>query len=414
MKTSLGTHSVLCVLLSVFGSLLPALSSAGEPGETTNPPQEADVPEQPADWVGKFSDGTPLTRQKLDEMLAAHKVWTQRNWKTLMQHLYEPLPPDRETGTGRLILKSANLEGANLEWANLLYANLEGANLLYANLEGADLRGANLKSANLEGANLEVAHLEHANLEWADLRGADLENAYLQQANLERAIYEPRPGRLPNLYGLINANNLEKMQFVDFPPGLVELRKVVKEAGYREAARKITYAIRQSEQEELWQREKYIDYLFNDFFFDLPVGYGLYPKRALGILVFLIPMFAVLYIILAFGMPTQRNGIYRIWPRERIEVTKDGAVLVDETKIQRLDPALLLGIWYGLYFSLLSAFHIGFRELNVGDWISRLQRHPYTLQATGWVRTVAGLQSLISVYLLALCVLTYFGTPFDE
>ncbi len=65
------------------------------------------------------------------------------------------------------------------------------------------------------------------------------------------------------------------------------------------------------------------------------------------------------------------------------------------------------------YFSLLSAFNLGWRELNVGNWISRIQKNEYSLRATGWVRTVAGLQSLLSVYLLALWVLTYFGRPFD-
>jgi hypothetical protein len=53
------------------------------------------------------------------------------------------------------------------------------------------------------------------------------------------------------------------------------------------------------------------------------------------------------------------------------------------------------------------------RDLNVGTWISRLQPREYTLRATGWVRFVSGLQSLISVYLIALWVLTYFGRPFD-
>jgi len=33
--------------------------------------------------------------------------------------------------------------------------------------------------------------------------------------------------------------------------------------------------------------------------------------------------------------------------------------------------------------------------------------------ATGWVRVVSGVQSLISVYLLARAVLTYFGRPFE-
>ena len=66
-----------------------------------------------------------------------------------------------------------------------------------------------------------------------------------------------------------------------------------------------------------------------------------------------------------------------------------------------------------LYFSVLSAFHLGWRELNVGTWISRMQPREYTLRATGWVRTVSGIQSLLSVYLLALWVLTYFGRPFE-
>ncbi len=70
-------------------------------------------------------------------------------------------------------------------------------------------------------------------------------------------------------------------------------------------------------------------------------------------------------------------------------------------------------LWVAFYFSLLSAFQIGWREFNVGSWISRLQPREYTLRATGWVRVVAGIQSLLSVYLLALSVLTYFGDPFE-
>jgi len=65
------------------------------------------------------------------------------------------------------------------------------------------------------------------------------------------------------------------------------------------------------------------------------------------------------------------------------------------------------------YFSLLSATRIGWRELNVGTWITRIQPREYTLRATGWVRVVSGIQSLISVYLVALAILTYFGTPFE-
>jgi hypothetical protein len=65
------------------------------------------------------------------------------------------------------------------------------------------------------------------------------------------------------------------------------------------------------------------------------------------------------------------------------------------------------------YFSLLSALRIGWSGLNFGTWISRMQPREYALHATGWVRVASGLQSLISVYLVALTILTYFGTPFE-
>ena len=68
---------------------------------------------------------------------------------------------------------------------------------------------------------------------------------------------------------------------------------------------------------------------------------------------------------------------------------------------------------YAFYFSLLSAFHIGWRDLNVGSWLTRLQSREYALRAKGWVRAVSGVQSLISVYLLAMWALTYFGRPFQ-
>jgi hypothetical protein len=52
-----------------------------------------------------------------------------------------------------------------------------------------------------------------------------------------------------------------------------------------------------------------------------------------------------------------------------------------------------------LWFSTLSAFRLGFRELNAGNWLARVQARGCGLQAVGWVRVVAGLQSPLSVYL---------------
>jgi hypothetical protein len=122
-----------------------------------------------------------------------------------------------------------------------------------------------------------------------------------------------------------------------------------------------------------------------------------------------------------------RAGIWVTWPTDRVyqEEGAKEATRVTNTFFFPRWQARAAGHWWGvllrgvcvpligLYFSLLSAFSLGWRELNVGTWIARVQPREYVLRATGWVRTVAGIQSLLSVYLLALWVLTYFGRPFE-
>jgi hypothetical protein len=60
----------------------------------------------------------------------------------------------------------------------------------------------------------------------------------------------------------------------------------------------------------------------------------------------------------------------------------------------------------------MCAFNIGFRDINFGRWLRLMTRQEFDMKAEGLPRVVAGVQSLISVGLLALAVLTYFGRPF--
>jgi hypothetical protein len=89
------------------------------------------------------------------------------------------------------------------------------------------------------------------------------------------------------------------------------------------------------------------------------------------------------------------------------------AALADHARVERVTASGLRLIWYALFFSLLSAFHLGWRELNVGNWISRMQPRQYVLRAVGWARVLSGFQAVTSVYLIAIWALTYFGRPFE-
>jgi hypothetical protein len=143
-------------------------------------------------------------------------------------------------------------------------------------------------------------------------------------------------------------------------------------------------------------------------FFEWTCKWGLSPGRPLLILLLLIGLFSMVYMFSIVGF-NKVDGIWRVWIPERVR--QDLGKPNPERLILHQTPKV---IKYSLYFSLLSSFNIGWRDLNVGHWIARMQPREFSLRASGWVRTVSGLQSLISVYLLALAVLSYFSRPFDQ
>lgn len=383
-------------------------------------------------------EGLRLTREELDAKLLAHKKWIDEQRKN-------PGIPGKAV-LCNVDLTGSDLAGAYLPWANLTGVHLNGADLARADLrashlEGADLRGANLTGARLNGANLAGADLSASHLEGADLRGADLTGADLRASilvsaqlvgtNLERTklAFVPLAGATYAPIGLPDSyvEGIRGLSTIHIPydettgdvsiSALIQLRELLQKAGLRDREREATYAIEHNRTHHaLAARQHSLAVLeagFRLVFFEWPVAYGLYPGRALLILLGLIGGFALVYLI-PLTM-TNSGGIHRVWPEGRLEATSSAAKWCERVKVERLRPQ---GWWdlnvlvCALQFSVLSAFHLGWRELNIGDWISRVQTHEYTLRATGWVRTVAGIQSLLSVYLLALWVLTYFGRPF--
>jgi hypothetical protein len=325
------------------------------------------------------------------------------NWRPSQRELNAVLKAYRElfdSGAGEVCppqFERSNLQGAYLSGAKLYRANLSGAVLAEANLTGALLAEANLKGA--------------------DLVNADISGAILHHADLSSALFEP--SSLADLRGIESVAGLSTLRFNFAPTALVLLRDDLRKRGLHAQAREVTYAIRSQERKHAWNKGAAFDAAFNYAAFEITCGYGFHQGRPLRILLILIPLFAIVYMV-ALIVPARRGGIWRVWLPERV-LKDDGqaepvrlAASLGWGAPQRSSPYRLLRVVaLGLYMSILSAFHIGWRDLNVGTWIARLQPREYTLRATGWVRFVSGLQSLISVYLIALWVLTYFGKPFD-
>ena len=237
------------------------------------------------------------------------------------------------------------------------------------------------------------------------------------------------PKTYPEIRGIAAAENLELLTYLDNPDALVQLRNQFKNGGFREQERKITYALKRKEAELLWRNCKdenelwdCVAYIFNRVGFDVSCQYGMNPWRPIRITLALWLLCSMVYVV--FIHYSGESGLYRIEGKfwELTARTTPQPERIRPRPIQasaRISYVLSL-IWRessvlgtGMFFSAMSAFNIGFRDINFGRWLRLLTRREYDIKAVGWVRTVAGFQSLISVYLIALWVLTYFGRPFE-
>jgi uncharacterized protein YjbI with pentapeptide repeats len=281
--------------------------------------------------------------------------------------------------------------------------DLRGARLRRANLSEAILIGTDLRNADLTAADLSKAILIKANLSGTILTNTDLSDANLAYADLQGAVFEPPRDRLPDRFSIRKTQNLHTMTFSNNPDGLVELRNMFREAGRRDLERRITFAINKAQRKKAAVTEN----LFKYVFFELTCDYGMSPGRPLWILLGLIAVFTVPYMGAVHASRKEKWGVWRVWSEDRIHDRQD------DKQPQRVKATGYYVPLWAIYFSLLSAFHIGWRDLNVGAWIARLHPQEFTLRATGWVKVVSGIQALISVYLIALWVLTYFGRPFE-
>ncbi len=344
-------------------------------------------------------------------------------------------------------LAAANLTGADLTGAQLTKADLRAADLTDADLSQSTLADARMGNADLSGAVLTGANLRGADMARVDLTNAELNftnlvGAFIGEAHLAGAEFEPEG--LPILESTALAYDLELVTYSNNPGPLTRLRKQFQDAGYREQERAITYALNRHNADPrylwalvngdtphfkdattpLWSHLKTLsksvpEGLFKWLAFDVTCEYGLSPWRPLGIVGILWVVFSFVYAI--FMHCPGGSGIYfvgtRLWRgKSNTQAIQIRPRAIRDPKWWQIPFLWLQRGWRvlraAMFFSLMSAFNIGFRDINFGRWLRLLTKREYDLRAVGWARTVSGFQSLLSVYLIALWLLTYFGRPF--
>jgi len=136
------------------------------------------------------------------------------------------------------------------------------------------------------------------------------------------------------------------------PEGIILLRNTFKEAGMRRQEREVTYSLLK------WQRihsggvESTLQYIA----FEATSAWGMASARPLWILLGLIPVFTLLYMA-PIARPSSSAKLWRVWDKDRAEDR-------GQDKPERLLARGYRVPLYALFFSVLSAFHIGWKELR--------------------------------------------------
>jgi hypothetical protein len=349
-----------------------------------------------ADLAGATLDGANLDQADLKEAILNNARLNRTHLNQAVLH--------------RANLKNAELIGADLKNANLIGADLSGANLYEAQLSNANLSEAKLNGAELVGADISGAHLLEAHLNQADLSGTNLAEANFLLVDLRGARYEPKSN--PASVNIAGAKNIEFLTYEDNPLALLQLRNQLANDGFRVAERKITYALKRNETKRADWSERW----FNTIAFDWTSQYGMNPGRALLLWLWLFLVCSVIYG--GFIHHTGESGIYLIRPGPE----KSSDEQLSPRPIPRgsrwWHPFRVIGreagvALYALYFSLMTAFSLGVWDINFGKWLHQFPRKEFELKPKRWARPVAAIQAILSVSLLVLWVLTYFGRPFN-
>lgn len=418
-----------------------------------------------------FSDFTISSDDfKNSAILTAHQKWIDTRGKEgtpadLRKINLEGVTLSGDTHSdnkdGRFELTQADLSNANLKSVTFSNVNLTRAKLNGANLMSANFSKVDMKRADLTDVTLINAKLERCNFSDADMTGVNPSHASLINCRFE-------PLTVPQAAFMVTTKNIESSLFVR-PHAIQQLRREYNLAGFRDEERQLTYILKRAEQNGSSDLHKRINELsLHSFFgknelasfeehdtsnpiksilwilFDFTCEYGNRPIRPLRILFYLIIVLAFPYWI-SIILQSNRFGIWKVWPKESIgekgereseRVTVQFTSTFSKTGIHwKLDVSdgisvarnfllaitlwcranyrsLGRSIWYGLWFSVLSAFNMGWKDLDVGNWMMRVNPKEFSLQAKGWVKFVSGIQAIVSMYLLALTALTYFGRPF--
>ena len=379
--------------------------------------------------------GTPLTQVAFDSMVEEHESWLSgapsARRANFCGFAFEHVTMEREIP---LCLSGAIFSGANLKSANFRKAMLQGASFCGADMSGDDFSGAVMAGAELWRIKAEETQFVHGDLRNTGMAGAELRNANFWGADLTQAVlrpvrvegtqftnanfmgatYDPISG-FPNPF-LGDAKNIGSLSTESFPTGLLQLRSMAIASGQGSIVREVSALIARTDLTSKWNRshgEGQVDAIvagIEMIFVGAPTSWGQKPSLPIAILILAMLVFAGLYAVL---IRHYEGLFFRLQPKDAITIAPEGVGLQAEPIITELRPSTTTSlIVYSLLISVQMTFFFASDAIRASNWVNRINPSEETIVALGRARVLGGLQSLLSIYLLAVWVAVAFGGYF--
>jgi len=241
--------------------------------------------------------------------------------------------------------------------------------------------------------------------------GATLDSGSFYKADISNVVFSPESLGAFTMGHMIRAEGLDKLFQDDRPEQIARLKTYFRDNCARQREREITCAINRQEQGFLKKA-----------LFDCPFKYGASLSRPFLFVAGIYILATVLYYILLRFL--RRGGM--IFFGKEIVMLNGEARRESETINEYIEKVARLPIWRRerlggeikiiimiLTFSLISTFNLGFRDYDFARWLRLMWFHNVEFKADGAVRLIAGVQSLLSVLLMVLGLLFYYGRFFD-
>lgn len=299
--------------------------------------------------------------------------------------------------------------------------------------------GAEFHAATFEGSTIFTRAVFHriANFSYASFHGKDyvfvpsptgglivgeasvsfyhstFDTAEFGGANLNSAIFEPHTLSDYSMSTLAKAKSLRNLQYFSTSNELTAVRKYFREHHHRQKEREITCAL-----------SRFNPHRLETILFDLPFEYGSNLARPFKVVFGIFAVCSLIYFVIFHRR--KGSGVLVI----QSQPTRNGKNKNYETNPFRIQPddvtrhhglrRIIAYIWreiklaaYAVFFSLLSTFNLGFRDIDFGRWLRLILPKKTDFQPFGWVRTISGLQAILSILLMGFGLLFYFGRFFD-